>query len=129
MADFRKEGYFGGKRDNYDRKEKIYQTKGKKELRLKLYKKDESKFHHCHYCGIEEEDFFRIWGKFYGGKRRKLEVDRKDNEKDYNEENCVLACPICNNAKSDKFTYKEFKKVGEAIKEIWLSRKEKNIKN
>jgi len=55
-------------------------------------------------------------------------VDRKDNKKGYNEENCVLACPICNNAKRDKFTYKEFKKVGEAIKEIWLSRKEKNIK-
>jgi len=93
--------------------------KGKKELREELYERDGRI---CHYCGIEE-DFFRIWGKFYGGKRRKLEVDRKDNEKGYNEENCVLACPICNNAKSDKFTYEEFKKVSEAIKEVWLLRK------
>ena len=101
-------------------KKKHIAQKEKKELRLKLYKRDGKK---CHYCGIEEEDFFRIWGKFYGGKRRKLEVDRKDNEKGYNEENYVLACPICNNAKSDKFTYEEFKKVGEAIKEVLFLRK------
>lgn len=94
--------------------------KEKEELRLKLYKRDGRK---CHYCGIEEKDFFRIWGGFYGGKRRKLEVDRKDNKKDYSEENCILACPICNNAKSDKFTYEEFKKIGVGIKEIWLLRK------
>jgi len=87
----------------------------------KLYKRDGKK---CYYCGIKEEDFIRVWGEFYGGSRGyKLEVDRKDNEKGYNEENCVLACAICNNAKSDKFTYEEFKKVGEAIKEVWLLRK------
>jgi len=108
-------------RDIMIEKKKHIAQKEKKELRLKLYKRDGKK---CHYCGIEEEDFFRIWGKFYGGKRRKLEVDRKDNEKGYNEENCVLACPICNNAKSDRFTYEEFKKVGKVIKEMWLSRKE-----
>ena len=69
--------------------------------------------------------FYLDMGKFYGGKTRggKLEVDRKDNKKGYNEENCVLSCAICNNDKSDKFTYKEFKKVGEAIKEVWLLRK------
>jgi len=108
-------------RDIMIEKKKYIAQKEKKELRLKLYKRDGKK---CHYCGIEEEDFFQIWGKFYGGKRRKLEVDRKDNEKGYNEENCVLACPICNNAKSDRFTYEEFKKVGKVIKEMWLSRKE-----
>jgi len=111
-------------RDIMIEKKKYIEQKEKKELRLKLYKRDGKKCHYCHYCGIEEEDFFRIWGKFYGGKRRKLEVDRKDNEKGYNEENCVLACPICNNAKSDRFTYEEFKKVGKVIKEMWLSRKE-----
>jgi len=96
--------------------------KEKEELRLKLYKRDRRK---CHYCGIKEGDFTRIWGKFYGGKTRgkKLEIDRKDNNKGYTEENCVLSCPICNNAKSDKFTYEEFKKVGKAIKEVWLLRK------
>ena len=95
--------------------------KEKDKLRDRLYKRDRN---NCYYCGIKEEDFTRIWGKFYGGKTRgqKLEVDRRDNEKGYTLGNCVLACSICNNAKSDKFTDEEFKKVGKAIKQIWLSR-------
>ncbi len=95
--------------------------KEKVELRNRLYERDGRE---CYYCGIKEEDFIPIWGKFYGGETRgkKLEVDRRDNEKDYSLENCVLACSICNNAKSDKFTDKEFKEVGKSIKQIWLSR-------
>lgn len=93
----------------------------KETLRGKLYKRDGRR---CHYCGIKEGDFIRIWGKFYGGRTRgrKLEIDRKDNQKGYSEENCVLACAICNNAKSDKFIYEEFKRVGRVIREIWLKR-------
>ena len=96
--------------------------KEKEKLYIKLYKRDGRK---CHYCGIREGDFIRIWGKFYGGKTRgkRLEIDRKDNGKGYTVENCVLSCPICNNAKSDKFTYEEFKRAGKAIKEVWLLRK------
>ena len=98
-------------------------SKEKEKLRSKLFKRDGGR---CHYCGIEEGDFIEIWRGFYGEKRgKKLEVDRKDNEKGYNEENCVLSCSICNNAKSDKFTYEEFKKVGDVIKEIWQQRKKK----
>jgi len=97
--------------------------KEKEKLWNKLYKRDGGK---CHYCEIEEKDFAEIWGEFYGGKKRgKLEVDRKENGKGYNEENCVLSCPICNNAKSDKFTYEEFLKVGYVIKQIWQQRKKK----
>lgn len=88
----------------------------------KLYKRDGKK---CHYCEIKEEDFVRIWGAFYGGRSRgyKLELNRKDSKKGYGEENCVLACPVCTNAKSDKFSYEEFRKVGKIIKGIWISRK------
>ena len=95
--------------------------KEKDELRNKLYERDGRE---CYYCEIEEKDFISIWGEFYGGKTRgkKLEVDRRDNKKSYTLENCVLACSICNNAKSDKFTGDEFKKVGKSIKRIWLSR-------
>jgi len=95
--------------------------KEKDKLRDSLYERDGRK---CYYCRIKEEDFIRIWGKFYGGKTRgkRLEVDRRDNEKCYTLENCVLACSICNNAKSDKFTDKEFKEVGKSIKQIWSSR-------
>lgn len=97
----------------------------KDKLRLKLYERDGKK---CHYCKIKERDFIPIWGKFYKGRGERLELERKDNKKGYSEKNCVLACAICNNAKSDKFTYEEFKKIGKAIKKIWLSKKDKNFK-
>ena len=100
----------------------------KEKLRLKLYERDGK---NCHYCKIKEGDFIPIWGKFYekkgerkGGRGKILELERKDNEKGYSEENCVLACAICNNAKSNKFTCEEFEEVGKAIKKIWLLRKE-----
>ena len=90
----------------------------KKNLRDKLYKRDGRR---CHYCRIKEEDFIRIWGPLYGDKTRgrKLEIERKDNQKDYSEENCVLACVICKDAKSDKFTDEEFRKLGGVIRVIW----------
>ena len=93
----------------------------KKKLRLKLYDRDGK---NCHYCKIKEGDFIPIWGKFYKGRGKILELERKDNGKGYSEKNCVLACAICNNAKSDKFTYEEFKRVGKAIKKIWLLRRQ-----
>jgi 5-methylcytosine-specific restriction endonuclease McrA len=94
----------------------------KKELRHQLYERDGM---NCHYCGIQEKDFVPIWGEFYGGKKRgpTLEIDRKDNQRGYEIENCVLACALCNNAKSDKFTYSEFQRVGDVIREIWQQRK------
>ena len=93
----------------------------KSELRNQLYDRDGTK---CHYCGIEEKDFFSIWGEFYGSKKRgsTLEVDRKDNGSGYEIENCLLACAVCNNAKSDKFSYDEFRKVGKVIRGIWQQR-------
>lgn len=100
----------------------------KNDLRNQLYKKEGTK---CHYCGIEEKNFVHIWGKFYGGKKRgtRLEVDRRDNRRGYDSENCVLACAVCNNAKSDKFTYDEFRRVGTVIMEIWQERKARLSKN
>lgn len=98
--------------------------KEKEKLRKELCARDGSK---CHYCKIREEDFLRIWKGFYGEKRgRRLEIDRKDNRKGYNAENCVLACSICNNAKSDKLSYEEFLKVGAVIKQIWQTRKKRS---
>ncbi len=95
----------------------------KKSLRGKLYTRDGKT---CHYCGIDEEEFNKIWKGFYRTKRgKRLEIDRKDNEKGYTLKNCVLACAICNCAKSDKFSYDEFKKVGKVIKQIWKERESK----
>lgn len=95
----------------------------KSQLRNELYRRDGKQ---CHYCGIQENEFYQLWGgPFYGGYRRgrRLEIDRKVNSLGYDIKNCVLACPICNMAKSDKFSYDEFKKVGEVINQIWQNRK------
>ena len=101
----------------------------KTQLRNELYRRDGKQ---CHYCGILEDEFCQIWGRpFYGGfkRGRRLEVDRKTNGLGYDIENCVSACPICNMAKSDKFSYDEFKQVGEVIRRIWQSRKRTRIQS
>ncbi len=98
-------------------------TKEKNELRNQLYERDGR---HCHYCRIKEKDFTELWGKyFYGGIKRGriLEIDRIDNDKGYDVTNCVLACALCNMAKSDKFTKEEFKRVGKVIEQIWQGRR------
>lgn len=110
----------------------------KKEILDKLYERDG---HMCHYCGIQEGDFLGLWGKFYGLHIRgqRLEVERKETvvikgndivkmDREYSLENCVLACALCNMAKSDKFTYDEFKKAGKVIEEIWQKRKMSGLK-
>ena len=101
-------------------------TKKKREIYKTLCERDGKR---CHYCGIEEKDVIPLWGRFYGQDKRgrRLELDRKDNEKDYHIENCVLACAVCNCAKSNKFRYEEFKKVGTVIREIWQQRKKKTL--
>jgi 5-methylcytosine-specific restriction endonuclease McrA len=102
-------------------------SKEKKELRSQLYERDGRK---CHYCGIEEKDFPMLWGDtFYGGIKRGriLEIDCIDNSLGYDVTNCVLACALCNMGKSDKFTYQEFKEVGEVIKRIWQGRKSRLV--
>lgn len=99
----------------------------KRQLRNKLYERDGTK---CHYCEIEEAEFCGIWGDtFYGGikRGRKLEIDRIDNDGEYSLDNCVLACALCNMAKSDKFTYEEFKGIGVAIEKIWRTRKKLTV--
>ena len=95
----------------------------KKQLRDQLYERDGKQ---CHYCGILEDEFYQIWsGPFYGGFKRgqRLEIDRKASSLGYDIENCVLACSVCNMAKSDKFSYDEFKEMGEVIRRIWQNRK------
>lgn len=110
----------------------------KKEILDKLYERDG---HTCHYCGIQEGDFLGLWGEFYGlpYRGRRLEVERKETvvikgndivkmDREHTLENCVLACALCNMAKSNMFTYDEFKKVGKVIEEIWQKRKMSGLK-
>ena len=112
--------------------------KKKLELLNKLYKRDG---YACHYCKIREEDFLGLWGEFYGlpYRGRRLEVEHKDTvvikgnyivkmDREDVPEKCVLACALCNMAKSNMFTYDEFKKVGKLIEEIWQKRKVAGLK-
>jgi len=77
----------------------------------------------CFYCGLDEETLrfivmngllkskrFPENGVLKRGKARGyyLEVDRKNPEKYYSTDNCVLACYFCNNDKSDVFNSKEY---------------------
>ena len=78
----------------------------------------------CEYCGINEEDFPKVWGPFYGGNRgKRLEPDHKDNDYKNNDiRNLCWACALCNCAKSNKLNYHEMKDVGAVIKRIWRKR-------
>jgi 5-methylcytosine-specific restriction endonuclease McrA len=75
----------------------------------------------CKYCGLPG-DTLRYYGQRFrpnkrGGFNRGfyLEVDRKESKGKYEPKNCVLACYPCNNAKSDVFTYDEFRQIGEMV--------------
>lgn len=98
-------------------------AKEKEKIRELLYKKQEKK---CYYCGIAEVELRTILsGTFYGGTARgqHLELSRKNQEEAWSENNCILLCPVCSNGKSNKFTHREFKKMGNALKKIWEKRR------
>lgn len=88
----------------------------------------------CTYCGLTEKETLILFNKYpettRGGRRgKRLEIDRiNPNIKDYGEDinNLALACYWCNNAKSNYFTYEEFKIIGRSISEINQLRLKKN---
>lgn len=83
----------------------------------------------CEYCGITVTDVERLVEKHQLYKKSlrgwTLEIDRKNSNYEYTKDNCVMACYWCNNAKTDEFTYEEFKIIGKGIKKVWGSRLKK----
>jgi len=79
----------------------------------------------CSYCDISEEDLHLIRDDF--DKRiRRLEVDCKDNESGYVNDNLVLACHPCNFFKSCLFTFEEMREIGQKhVKSRWQRKKAK----
>lgn len=78
----------------------------------------------CEYCQITEEKVKGLIEKQELNKKKdtrgwSLEIDRKYPNYEYTKENCVWCCYWCNNAKTDEFSYDEFKKIGAVIKTIW----------
>ncbi|MFY0606427.1 MAG: hypothetical protein JXR10_06925 [Cyclobacteriaceae bacterium] len=70
----------------------------------------------CGYCGIEEnklEALFSGEKPTLETKRRrgaKLELERRDSgSNEYSEENCIMACYLCNNHKSDLISEEDHK--------------------
>jgi hypothetical protein len=85
----------------------------------------------CEYCSVTEDeirillDRKRIYTKRIPTRGRTLEFDRKMSELQYAEfDNVVLCCYWCNNAKTDEFSYEEFKEVGKVFEKIWKKRLE-----
>lgn len=83
--------------------------------------------HECEYCHITKKKIDSLIEKKQLNKKKhtrgwSLEIDRKEPNLEYTRENCVWCCYWCNNAKTDEFSYDEFKKIGEVIKTIWDER-------
>jgi len=69
----------------------------------------------CGYCGISQGELNKLFTQEKASKilplndKKKrssgtLEIERRDSSEqhdDYNKKNCILACPLCNNAKSN----------------------------
>ena len=79
----------------------------------------------CVYCGLTKFESKKICILYpestRGGKRGfSLELDRKDSSiTDYSIlDNLCLSCYWCNNAKTNYFSFEEFKIIGNAIQQI-----------
>jgi 5-methylcytosine-specific restriction endonuclease McrA len=79
----------------------------------------------CAYCGIEESKLQELFNadtptlKTKRGRGKVLELERRDTDSnEYSPKNCVLACYICNNHKSDLISETDhLKYFAPAIKE------------
>ena len=69
-----------------------------------------TKINCCYYCGAEI-----VWVPYY--KFFKYNLDRKDSNKTYTKENCVVCCARCNFGKSNRFTSEEWLIMTKALKE------------
>jgi len=80
----------------------------------------------CGYCGMTREKVDQLFEKKMLYKKNErgwnLEIDRKNSNLEYTKDNCVMCCYWCNNAKTDEFTYSEFKEIGLAFKQVWDKR-------
>jgi len=65
----------------------------------------------CHYCGRDI-----VWREHIS-KSHGYNLDRKDNNKCYSVENCVVCCSRCNKGKSDSFSYDEWYQMTKCLRE------------
>lgn len=91
---------------------KFFEKAGKRVF-FEWYRKQPRK---CGYCGIEESKLEKIFAKEHGiintkrGRGQSLALERLNSESnESNETNCILACYICNNHKSDLISEEDFR--------------------
>lgn len=88
-----------------------------------------SKKQECCYCGITQDKLNELFkSKKIQAKKTShtatLQIDKQNPYDGYNAKNCVLACSLCNNAKSDMISatnYKKFfgEKMGEFLEKLY----------
>ncbi len=72
----------------------------------------------CYYCGEGIH-----WNPFNQNKSsRGTNLDRKDNNRGYEEGNLVVACKVCNRIKNETLSYSEMVSLGTHLRAIRLSR-------
>ena len=67
---------------------------------------------YCCYCGIDDATASAAFDKNVLSSKKfsgRFHVERLDPKGGYNSENCRLACALCNNAKSDTISEKDFR--------------------
>ena len=114
-------------REHYNKLNKLYREKRPIYWKIKKYKQSDKKYNRyietdyideqwvkdeleknsmkCHYCKCELQ-------QSQGGNyiQNQYSIDRIDNNKGHNKDNCVISCLSCNNKRYYKIPYEEFKK-------------------
>ncbi len=88
------------------------------------YEKQDQK---CGYCGVSQEELYKLFDNnkrvlpylestrvYVKAPKRSsgtLEIERLDSSDNYNDKNIILACPLCNNAKSNLIDEASWRKL------------------
>jgi len=79
------------------------------------YKNQEKR---CYYCEIPQDILISI--PLFNRTKKRLEIERKNNNLSYQMDNLILSCPRCNSIKSDILFSREMKEIGEKyLKPKW----------
>ena len=80
----------------------------------------------CHYCHITLDEINTLADKQMLFKKNErgytMEIDRKEPNLEYTNENCVPSCYWCNNAKTDEFDDVEFIPIAKEIRKVFDNR-------
>ena len=91
----------------------------------------------CHYCETTQGELERLFNDELVSSSKfnaTLHIEQKTPKQGYNKDNCVLACALCNNAKSDMINYDNFKtyfkkSMQSFIKDLLSSKITNNIRS